>query len=937
MLQNAALKNVNVVVTGQIEATGGEDWLPENVVYSLGSEDYSFLFSVDLITANITYLESDLTSLPPGGFVTLLIEATEVVNSNRTSVVPLYLTYEDGGDPPIVMPALQEIPLPFGYSRKDPCATISSSSLLPTSYTWVERYPEEVIRLDSYFELDENGTFVCNQLSPITNQELPLTVTYVVEAVNEDGADKATVIFLLEDDDPPVFSSDIYDEVELESGYITNTCYSVMAESEGSSTVEYNITQVSPEEYSTKFTLDSSSGIFTCHELDHPTLMSERVIVAVTATNEGGSDSATVVFTLERKGEACLSTPPVFDSDIYDDDEDLELEYGYNSTNSCFTVKADSKGNSPVEYSITDVSPPMYNSTFRIDNTTGDIACLELLYPKLELERVSVAVTATNECGSDLTNVIFILKNIEASSPKFLQDISHRNLSTALFTRQCYKVFAMNATGYANYTIEGVDPVEYTNFFTIDNTGVICEEILWEVKEPVVVTVLIKITTYFGSDSQVILFNVYPPEQTSPFFSQDIYEAEQVLYSNATFSQCEIVNAGDFGIHITYALEEVHPKDYYDYFVIGTYSGVIDCLFEETNLTDLTPTDSVTLTIRATNENGTDVTAVVFNIQPHIIGGGIADVIPPAFEESIYLAGYMGGQPCFRLSVDEDAEWATHYTITDVSPSFYADYFTIDDSAGVISCKSLSGTELRKKETVTVVVEASNLVGFDKTTVIFRLLEDYEFDASLCTTTMGTTTTDSSENNDRILLLVFGGVGAFVCLAALALLAFIAFQGCKSKPNYYDEKDKESHEGFKPLVEILSHEDESVDLPSYKYESDPSSSIDESSSHSSNNEQREVITTSHDGNDDKCDTIGQQDADSSDDEYLRFQNIMEGAAGKPRRKVSFQEGATVIMSNDAVSDTDSDSSDGESSSLDGQIGSELHFEQREDSETSADA
>ncbi len=694
-----------MVIPLQITANGGEEYLPNNIRYSLATSDYSSLFAVDNTTAEVTYLADDLTPLPPCGLITLLIEATELRNPARTSVAPLYLTYEDGGDPPIVIPILQQIQLPYGYSRTEPCAAITTSSQLDTSYNAIKWDPLEFD--ERYFALQDDGTFICYQLSDVINEQLPLEVTYVVEAVNEDGTDRATVVFFLEEeflDPPPEFSDDIYDDKELSSNYTTDTdCYSVAADSEGDSTVRYSVTNISPEEYSSTFVLDPISGVFTCVELGHPTWKSERVTVAVTATNEGGSDSTSVVFSLL----GAEGVPPSFPEKI----NQTDLEVGY-----------------PVAY-------------------------------------------------------------------------------------PCYNVSIESPADSAVYVVEEVYPDEYTNIFAVDNsTGVItCEEILWEVEDPVSVTMLIKATNYFGSDNTVVIFDVLPLPQRKPVFKQSIYEAEQEIRSDMDILQCDVVNAGTFNLNISYSVEDVHPKDYKDHFVIDDFSGVVDCLFAGTDFNDLTLTDAVTLTVKATNENGTDVAAMVFNLQSvNDVDSGITEVIAPAFEESIYLAGYIGGQPCFRMSTDGDSYWPTRYNISDVSPSDYSGYFTIDSTTGVITCKSLSGAQMDTKETVTVLVEATNFAGFDKSAIVFRLLDDYEFESD---TVCGITTEATTEDDDLILLLIFGGVGAFVCLAALILLAFIALRGAQAKKKLEEEEEEEIKSLVPADVKVTN---DNVDTPDHQ-------------------------------------------------------------------------------------------------------------------------
>ncbi len=165
---------------------------------------------------------------------------------------------------------------------------------------------------------------------------------------------------------------------------------------------------------------------------------------------------------------------------------------------------------------------------------------------------------------------------------------------------------------------------------------------------------------------------------------------------------------------------ELDPPDYNDYFSISP-EGTFTCSALEGDDTDDPPT-TVVAVVLATNTDGEDKATVVFNLE----GPNGRD--PPEFNASIYDDkelddGYATDTDCYAVLATSDT--AVTYSLVDLSPDIYDDYFVIDPNTGTFTCMELLSS-VSEKEKVTVVVRADNAAGADEATVLFTLLPGSE-------------------------------------------------------------------------------------------------------------------------------------------------------------------------------------------------------------------
>ncbi len=247
---------------------------------------------------------------------------------------------------------------------------LSISSSLTNTYAIVDVDPPDYT---GYFSISGDsgvGVFACSSLEGADADDPPLSVVVVASAANADGEDKATVVFDLEGppaeagEDPPAFDQVIYDDKELEENYGTDaSCYSVSADSD--TPVTYSELDVSPADYDGYFEVDPS-GTFTCTELPAAGQLTDtdRVTVVVQAANDGGTDEATVVFTLLGGGDGGDGgEEPEFEEPLYETD----LEEDYATIPGCLTV-AVTPASGEVTYSVLEVSPPEYEPYFQVSD-----------------------------------------------------------------------------------------------------------------------------------------------------------------------------------------------------------------------------------------------------------------------------------------------------------------------------------------------------------------------------------------------------------------------------------------------------------------------------------------------------------------------------------------------------------------------------------------
>ncbi len=163
----------------------------------------------------------------------------------------------------------------------------------------------------------------------------------------------------------------------------------------------------------------------------------------------------------------------------------------------------------------------------------------------------------------------------------------------------------------------------------------------------------------------------------------------------------------------------------------------------------LPPAESVTLAVGAENVSGRGGAAVVLRLLADSFGG-------PSFGQDIYTglplaAGHGEVAECARVRAEDagqlvrmqltcrkkpspdlilcikfQASDPVVYTVEDVSPSSLFNYFSVDNSTGVVSCLEVEeGDEEAERASLeggkaTVVVRAENSRGEDLAAIVFR-------------------------------------------------------------------------------------------------------------------------------------------------------------------------------------------------------------------------
>ena len=499
------------------------------------------------------------------------------------------------------------------------------------------------------------------------------SASYTITATNSGGTDTASVTIVVNDIAPSITYST--NSFTLTKGTAMTTA---TVTSTGGTVVSYAVSPSLPAGLS----LDTSTGAIS----GTPTAVTSSASYTITATNTGGTDTASVTIVVNDIAPSITYSTNSF-----------TLTKGTAMT----TATVTSSGGTVVSYSVS----PSLPAGLSLDTSTGAISGT----PTAVTSSASYTITATNTGGTDTASVTIVVNDIAPS-------ISYGSTSLTLTKGTAMTTETVTSTGGAVVSYS-VSPSLPAGLSLDTSTGAISGT-------PTAVTssasYTITATNTGGTDTASITIVV---NDIAPSIS---YGSTSLTLTNGTAMTTETVTSTG-GAVVSYSVSPSLPAG----LSLDTSTGAISG-------TPTAVTSSASYTITATNTGGTDTASMTIVVN---------DVVPSNLAYSPNSFTLTKGTQMTTVSPTANGGTIISYS---VSPSLPAG-LSLDTSNGAIS-----GTPTAVTSSASYTITATNTGGSDTASVTIVVNDvipsDLDYSPNSFTLTKGTqmTTVTPTANGGTI-------------------------------------------------------------------------------------------------------------------------------------------------------------------------------------------
>ena len=364
----------------------------------------------------------------------------------------------------------------------------------------------------------------CPQNTPLNTSCLPVVVSVQDQTTNMSVASFAVLLVTDLDDEPPVFSRNLY---TLNISESTTPGTALPDLSIAATDPDYNVVlrySIPSDQGVSDFRIQQASGlIIVAQTLDYESTRDYRFTI-VTEDSQGNQDNATVVIYIIDEND----NTPVFNSTVYSE----TIPENFPVNDAVLTVRAtdrDSTSNSDLTYYITAGNT---GNAFRIDSQTGVISLHNSLNREVN-SSYALTVEAVDAGSPQLTGsatVNIMVSDVNDHPPRFLQ-AEYRGFIDETAATGDRVLDSSNNTLIISYDDPDEGAVVTITFlgtypFTIDSsTGIVTVDGALDFEQTPSYTIVMSIRDDLGLHGApaTLIINLRPFNDHPPQFDQESY------------------------------------------------------------------------------------------------------------------------------------------------------------------------------------------------------------------------------------------------------------------------------------------------------------------------------------------------------------------------------------------------------------------------------